>query len=65
VTDELGVANQECWLLSWSPNTKRRVLVIKKGALVSKVLFDGECFDFGISRGKELEIQVAEGLTIE
>jgi hypothetical protein len=40
-------------------------LVIKKGALVSKVLFEGECFDFRISRGKELEIQVAEGLTIE
>jgi hypothetical protein len=40
-------------------------LVIKKRTLVSKVLFGGECFDFGISRGKELEIQVAEGLTIE
>jgi hypothetical protein len=40
-------------------------LVIKKGALDSKVLFDGECFDFGISQGKELEIQVAVGPTIE
>jgi hypothetical protein len=40
-------------------------LVIKKGALVSKGLFDGECFDFGISRGKELERKGAEGPTIE
>jgi hypothetical protein len=40
-------------------------LVIKKGALVSKVLFDGECFDLGISRGKELESKGAEGPTIE